>query len=121
VADVSLRDTLLQLSGFTPDKVASQYDVNRSLKNYEQAILDRRGYLLDAFAMALRTEDDDARAQVLAKIQHFNQTNPEIAITTRGIRQSLASRARYSQDAENGITLNRKLAAKVHAAVEGEG
>lgn len=119
VPDVSLRDTLLQLSGFTPADVAKQYDVNRSLKNYEQAILDRRGYLLDAFAMALRTEDPDARQEVMAKIQQFNRTNPEIAITTKGLHQSMMSRARYSKDAENGISLNRKLSAKLHARVDG--
>ena len=117
VPDVSLRQTLLQLAGFTPDQVAQQYDVNRSLKNYEQAILDRRARLIDAFAMALRTEDDEARQEVLARIQHFNQTNPEIAITTKGLRQSIGRRARYSQDAENGIVLNRRLAAKIHAEV----
>jgi len=114
VPDVSLRQTLLQLAGFTPDQVAQQYDVNRDLKNYEQAILDRRAYLIDAFAMALRTEDDDARTEVLDRIRHFNQTNPEIAITTKGLRNSIGARARYSQDAENGIVLNRRLAAKVH-------
>lgn len=117
VADVSLRDTLLQLAGFTPAKVAQQYDINRSLKNYEQHILDRRSRLLDAFAMALRTEDDQARADTQAQIQRFNATYPEIAITTRGIRQSLAARARYSADAENGITLNRRLAARVHEEI----
>jgi hypothetical protein len=121
VPDVSLRQTLLQLAGFTPAEVAKQYDVNRSLKNYEQAILDRRGYLLDAFAMALRLDDGEARQEALDKIKAFNRANPEIAITTKGIRQSLGARARYSRDAEHGITLNRKLARKLHAAVEGDG
>jgi len=108
--DVSLRQLILQASGFTPAELADRYDDNRALKNYEQHILNRRSYLLNALALSVRAGDQDARAAVMKKIQAFNRTNREIAITTKSIQTSLRARARYSRQAENGIMLNRKLA-----------
>lgn len=117
VEDLNVWQTLLQLNGFTPAEVAAQYDRNRSLKNYEQHILDRRGHLVDAYAMANRTGDDEGRRDVLDAIRAFNQANPEIPVTTSTIRRSLLSRAKYSEKAEGGIVLNRKIAARVREAV----
>nr|WP_294979201.1 PLxRFG domain-containing protein [uncultured Pseudomonas sp.] len=120
VKDLSLRQTLLQLAGFTPSEVADRYDRNRALKNYEQHILDRRQHLVDAYAMAQRLGDVDGRRDVIEAIRRFNKANPEVAISSKTIRRSLLTRARYSKRAESGIVLNPKLAAKVRAAV-GEG
>lgn len=117
VDDASLRDTLLQLSGFTPAKVADRYDRNRALKNYEQMLLERRGRLMDAFAMARRLGDGEASRETMEQIRAFNRKNPEIAITRASLRRSLAQRARYSQRAEHGITLDRRLARRVREEV----
>ncbi|ALN85089.1 putative dNA methylase [Lysobacter capsici] len=94
IQDGNVYDTLLQLNGFTSDKVSQRYQRNNALKNYEQALLDRRGYLMDSLAMAIRTGADSER--VLAKIRAFNQANPAIAITNTSIERSLGARARYS-------------------------
>lgn len=40
VADLSVWQILLQVSGFSPAEVAKQYERNSALKNYEQHILD---------------------------------------------------------------------------------
>ncbi len=117
VADASLRDVLLQTAGFTPAKVAERYDENRALKNYEQHVLDRRQHLMNAFAMSMRLGDADGRVETMEQIRAFNRKWPAIAITPASIRRSLASRARYSQQAENGIMLNRKIAGRIREAV----
>ncbi|WP_123647317.1 hypothetical protein [Lysobacter enzymogenes] len=111
-------DTLLQLNGFTSNKVSERYQRNNALKNYEQALLDRRGHLMDSLAMAYRTGDDTAA--VLAKIRAFNQANPWIAITSTSIIRSRGARARYSAKAEGGVVLNPRLAAQVREAVGDE-
>lgn len=110
VADPSLYELVLQLNGFTPKEVAEQYDTNRALKNYEKTILDRRTALIDAFAMSNRMQDVEAKREAIAKIQQFNQTNPEVGITQKTLNRSIVTRARYSQNAENGVVLNKKLA-----------
>jgi hypothetical protein len=61
--------------------------------------------------------DDASRADTLESIRAFNKKWPEIAITSKSLQTSIASRARYSEAAENGIQLNRKIAARVKAAV----
>ncbi|UXB21797.1 PLxRFG domain-containing protein [Stenotrophomonas maltophilia] len=117
VADLSPWEILLQANGFVPEKVSRQYETTRALKNYEQHILDRRKSLVNAFAMALRNGDAGDRASVLAKIRDFNKVNPELAITSSGLQQSIKNRARYSARAEAGIVLNPKLAARLNKAV----
>lgn len=117
VADLSPWEILLQANGFAPEKVSRQYETTRALKNYEQHILDRRKSLVNAFAMALRNGDAGDRASVLAKIRDFNKVNPELAITSSGLQQSIKNRARYSARAEAGIVLNPKLAARLNKAV----
>jgi hypothetical protein len=117
VKDVGLGTALLQAAGFTPAKVAEQYDRNRDLKNYEQKILARRSRLMDAFAMSVRLGDDASRADTMESIRAFNKKRPEIAITRNTLQSSIVSRARYSAAAENGIQLNKKIATRVKAAV----
>ncbi|WP_202841938.1 PLxRFG domain-containing protein [Luteimonas saliphila] len=117
LAEPSLWQSLLQLQGFTPAKVAQQYETNRSLKNYEQHILDRRQHLMNALAMAYRLNDPESRAETMEAIGKFNRTHPEIGITPASIRRSMQSRARYSAKAEAGIVLNPKIAAKIRAQV----
>ncbi len=117
VEDLSPWEILLQANGFAPEKVSRQYETTRALKNYEQHILDRRKSLVNAFAMALRNGDASDRASVLSKIGAFNKANPELAITSSGLQQSIKNRARYSARAEAGIVLNPKLAARLNKAV----
>lgn len=117
IADASAWDVLMQGSGFASAKVAEQYDRNRALTNYTDAILKRRQHLMDAFAMSLRLGDSEGRARALEKIRAFNRTNPEVAVTPESIRASIKSRTRYSAQAEGGIVLNKKLAARARAAV----
>lgn len=72
---------------------------------------------MDAFAMAHRLGDAEGQRETIARIRKFNSTNPEIAIDSGTIRRSLLSRVRYSANAESGIILNRKLAARVREEV----
>lgn len=117
VEDVSVWQALLQLQGFTPAEVANQYDANRALKNYEQAILGRRQRLLDSYAMATRLGDAEGRQAAREKIRAFNRANPEVMLNSRTLRRSLRDRLRYSERAANGIVLDRRLARRIQEDV----
>lgn len=117
ITDPSAAEDILQALGFRPTRLAEQQRVNSALYSYQQHIQDRRSSLMNAFALALRQEDNDARATVLAKIRAFNQKYPEIAVRPGNLRASLRARARYSQQATGGIALNRRLANRVRAEV----
>lgn len=113
VEDVSLRQTLLQLGGFTPAELAETYASNNAAKRYEQHLLKRRARLLDAYALATRTGDVEGRAEVVRQIRAWNRKVPELAITARTLQRSIASRLAYSARAEAGIVLNPKIAGRV--------
>ncbi len=115
--DVSPWQVLLQGAGFSPAEVAERYELNRALKNYEEHITSRRKSLMNAYAMAIRNGDASDREAVMEKIRQFNKTNPEVAISSAGIRASLKSRASYSAKAEAGIVINPKLAARLQERV----
>jgi hypothetical protein len=119
IKDASLSDALMQTVGFTPADVSKQYGQNAALKNYEQFIQSRRQSLIDAFAMAHRTGDTEAKAAALEQIRAFDKKFPEIAITSKVLHASLVTRARYSAKAEGGIVLSPKLAGRVKADVVG--
>lgn len=113
VEDLNVFESLAQIAGFAPASVANAYDTARDVKNYEQAILNRRSSLMDAFALAWRLGDVDAREEVLQKMRAFSRTYPELAITSESIRRSLESRARYSAQAENGVIVDKRIRARL--------
>ena len=117
VPDISVPEDLIQAMGFTPTRVADQMRINSALENYSQQIQSRRTSLMNAFAMATAAGDQDGQGDVLAKISDFNSTNPEIPISMIALRDSLRVRARNAAEADNGVTLNKRLAGAVRQAV----
>lgn len=83
--------------------MARQYAENRTLKDGERHILDRRKALLAAYAMAQRQDDEDTALEVRRKILAFNKAYPEKPITGQTIRRSLRAQAAYSERAEHGV------------------
>lgn len=117
VDDVTTREQISQLFGFTPTRLQEQYQENASLKNYSQQIQTKRTSLLNGFAMAMRTGDEDLRAGVLERIQAFNKANPEIAISTQSLRNSVVNSAKALAETQHGVRLNKKVNNAVREAV----
>lgn len=110
IEDLSVGQALLQLAGFSPARLNDRYDGINAAKEFEQRLLDRRSTLLNAYAMAWRAGDADTTRKVLEKIRAFNAAQPELAISTSTVRQSLQARMRYSSRAEGGVVLSPRLA-----------
>lgn len=115
VPDVTKPEALIQALGFTPSRLFEQQQKNSALMNYQQQITDRRKLLMNMYALAVRSGADTDAA--MAKIHQFNETYPEIAIKSDSIRQSLRARARYSDEQQGGIALNKKLAPRLREDV----
>lgn len=109
IEDFGVLETIGQLTGLAPARVAEQFDVNRDLTGYADHILNRRRALMDAFAMAVRMDDADTRAEVLRRMIAFSRKYPELAITGDSLRRSLVQRARYSAQAQGGVVIDRRL------------
>lgn len=109
IEDTSLGEWFIQANGFTPARVTEAYEVNRAVKGYEKKVMDRRGALLDAYALAQRQGDTETQRAVLAKIRTFNSKHRGLTINMGTIRRSLASRQDFSDRAINGIVVSNKV------------
>jgi len=109
IEDMPASAIVMQVLGFTPTALSERYAENSAVKNIEQRILDRRAKLLDRYALVTRLGDAGGIDEVLGSIERFNTANPEVGIKNETIMQSLKSRQRYSNRANNGIILNPNL------------
>jgi len=109
VADTSAYDELIQALGFTPAKVAQQYDKNNALKNYEAHILKRRSFLLAQYAIATKMGNLIQRRKVIQKMRAFSHKYPELNITAKTLKRSLKSRQSRSNEMQHGMHFNQKL------------
>jgi hypothetical protein len=107
---VSAADVLKQSLGFTPAKLAEQYERNSLKINMEKRIADQRKGLLDDYARAKKAGDAEAVAEVNGRIHAFNAVPIHAGrhITADTKRESLQTRRRLSRKAENGIVIQNK-------------
>lgn len=110
--DVNPYQLLLQASGFTPAEVAERFDMNSRLKSKEREILDERKGIHKAAVDAL-LEGQELPASVLEDIRDFNSRFPEYPITAKTIRASAQGRQRAHENAEAGVSLNKRLSARL--------
>jgi hypothetical protein len=109
IEDVSLIESALQGAGFTPQRLASQYQLNAWQKDTEKQILDRRQSLINQKFNARARGDYDTEADVNEEIQNFNIMNPEkgLRITSETLAASARTRAKQSAETKAGIYLSK--------------
>lgn len=110
--DINPYQLLLQASGFTPAEVAERFDMNSRLKNKEREIMDERKGIHKAAVDAMLASQE-LPASVLEDIRDFNSRFPEYPITAKTIRASAQGRQRAHQAAEDGVSLNKRLSARL--------
>ena len=109
--NVSGMEAFNQMLGFTPERLAQRQSANIEAKGIEQYAVTRRQDLLNFYAMALDNGDDDAQANVLAKMIDFNQANPWLPISPTNIIGSLKKRnqIRAQSNMLGGVRVNKKF------------
>jgi hypothetical protein len=109
IEDVSLVETALQAVGITPQRLASQYQLNAWQKDIEKQLLDRRQSLLNQYFNAQARQDYEAAAEIRDEMGRFSMVNPEkgLAITNETIAASARTRAKQSKETKAGIYLSK--------------
>lgn len=111
IEDFSAAEIGSQFLGFSPERLAQRQKANIEMKGAEQEIIKKHQDLLNAFFMAVDTDDDNLRERVLDKITRFNRSNPGDAITADALLGSIERR--YEQRAlgqqTGGARINKKL------------
>ncbi len=109
VDNVTAADVIRQALGFTPAKLAEQYDINNANYNKQQAIMGERKQLMDQWFKAEEKGDDAALDKLEKKIDEYNDKYPEQEIRPKNLNQSAKTRQRNAEDATGGMRYNRKL------------
>ena len=118
--DISMTESLFQLAGFSPTRLAEVFARRGAAKEVEQAIQNRKRRLLDQYEMANNSGDYDALDSVRDKITRFNELVPEYPITAKTIKDSIEGRRKREAQAMYGVQINPKLKEKIRRAIEGE-
>lgn len=109
VDELSTWGVIAQAMGFTPAHVAEQYDKNSAIKGAEQRILRERRAILNRYALAVRTGDEEMRAKLSSRVSEFNRKNPTVRITSQTIMQSMIRREQARGKAEGGVLIDKRL------------
>jgi hypothetical protein len=109
IEDVSLIESALQGVGFTPQRLASQYQLNAFQKDIEKQLLDRRQGLLNQYFNARTRGDFETASDVREEMNRFSLINPEkgLKITSETLAASARTRAKQSAETKAGIYLSK--------------
>jgi len=111
-----------QVLGFSPSETRNAQEGRSAIYQADRAIMARRTHLLHQYVMAAMAGDDEAKTDAREAIQKFNQVNPRVRINPLQLTQSVRSRQKRVQQAEDGVYLpkNRRGAMEAGSfAVEG--
>lgn len=99
------RDLFLQAIGFTPQKVADAYARNTALKNISEAVQQRRESIINHVVVASGMNDSAEIDSAMEDVDHFNLTNPGLAINGKGLINSMRNRYKDAAESVNGVKL----------------
>ena len=107
--EMTSMDLFLQSAGFTPTRLADRYEQNRSIKDMEQKLRNRRSDLMNRLFMAWRVGDRSDARDIMKDIMEWNKANPRYPITPDGIMQSARTRAQYDMRTVGGVAVDKRL------------
>ena len=102
-----------QILGFAPASYIYELEKNTATKRIDRAAGEERTKLLRNYYIAKRNGDEDGAAQVVAKMEEFNQRHPGARITGETVRNSMAQHIRTSREMVSGITLSKNMRAEL--------
>ena len=110
VDDVNGWNKFMQIWGFTPSNVSEAYDQGGFRKQVDLKLTTRRDGLLDALYLAKTNGDTDMEDEIYAKIERFNEKNPNkpYVLTNKGINTSMKSREKAITESVYGVHIAPK-------------
>jgi hypothetical protein len=120
VDDISAREALSQMLGFSPERVAQAQKSTIEAKNINEDIKSRRTDLLNAFFIAVDGGDEEMLQRVLDKMAKFNNAIPEFAINGETLANSVIKRYqdRALANVTGGMGLDKKLIPRLESMLD---
>jgi hypothetical protein len=111
--DINAYNSLMQVIGFSPADLSSNYEKTSAAKSYEKEVGARRVQLLNLHDMAKTAGDSDLMVETKEQIRAFNETHPKDKITGDTLQKSESSRKTAEKNMINGVTFNKKLRGEI--------
>jgi len=111
--DINAYNSLMQVIGFSPADLSSNYEKTSAAKSYEKEVGARRVRLLNLHDMAKTAGDMDLLSETKDAISEFNDKHPKDKITGDTLRRSESSRKAAEKNMINGVTFNKKLRGEI--------
>jgi len=120
VEDITAREALSQMLGFSPERVAQAQKATIEAKNINEDIKSRRTDLLNAFFIAVDGGDEEMLQRVLDKMAKFNTSIPEFAINGETLFNSVTKRYqdRALANVTGGMGLDKKLIPRLESMLD---
>ena len=106
--EVDSASLLGQAAGFSPSEVRNAYEGKSAIVGHDKALQAQRSALVEQFAMAVMTKDDEGKADAREAIAKFNEKNPNRRILPMQLAQSVHARQKRIREAEDGVYLPKK-------------
>lgn len=111
--DIGVYNGLMQVIGFSPADLSSQYERTQAAKGFEREVLQRRQSLLNRYDMAAHAGDSDLMAETLDQIAQFNASRPSKAITRDTLVRSQRARAAAEKEMVAGVRFDKDLRSEI--------
>jgi hypothetical protein len=116
MGDINGYNSAMQILGFAPADLMTQYEENAQIKSREKAITGQEKRLLKQYYTALREGDADRLMDVQEKLFELGNKYPELGISGETINKSVTTRDAISAKMFHGVQLNDKLRARLEGA-----
>jgi hypothetical protein len=116
MGDINGYNAMMQILGFAPADLMTQYEENAQIKGREKAITDKEKRLLKQYYVARREGDFERAGELQSELFELGAKYPELGISGETLNKSVASRDRISQKMYHGVQLNDKLRARLEGA-----
>lgn len=108
--EMGVHEILSQAMGFTPAVVAETWDRASALKGAEQKVRDKRQRLINRWAMAALSGDDEAMSEAVEGMMKFNAVpfHAGVQITKDTLQRSIKARLRNAARREDGVLIQNE-------------
>jgi hypothetical protein len=111
--DISAYNSLMQVIGFAPADLSSQYERVQAAKGFEREVNQKRTQLMHKYDMARTSGDQDLMSEVMEDIQKFNETRPSKRITKDSLDRSARARQAAEKDMIAGVRFDKNLRSEI--------
>jgi hypothetical protein len=109
MADINIGNAAMQVLGFAPADLMTQYEQNAEILARQKAIRGGEQKLLKQYYVALKNNDFERASEAAEKLYELGEKYPELGIGPALLNKSVKERERFSSKLYHGMRVDDKL------------